>query len=139
MCQSCGEKLKTCTGHFGSVDLCLPVFHTGYFKQTLNITKAYMADMTPPDQRTASLSWLYAAKSMGFIVGPLCGGFLYKTYPMAPFLISGTVYLLIASGVFFFAPGGRGTLVALPRLGCRRHPRLRMRWTSTNNRRRSDH
>ena len=80
----------------------------GTFKQTLNITKAYMADMTPPDQRTASLSWLYAAKSMGFIVGPLCGGFLYKTYPMAPFLISGTLYTLIASGVFFFAPGGRG-------------------------------
>ena len=80
----------------------------GTFKQTLNITKAYMADMTPPDQRTASLSWLYAAKSMGFIVGPLCGGLLYKTYPVAPFLISGTVYLLIASGVFFFAPGGRG-------------------------------
>ena len=36
-CQTCGEKLKTCTGHFGVVELCLPVFHTGYFKQILQI------------------------------------------------------------------------------------------------------
>ena len=37
ICQTCGEKLKTCTGHFGNVELCLPVFHTGYFKQILSI------------------------------------------------------------------------------------------------------
>jgi DNA-directed RNA polymerase III subunit RPC1 len=37
VCTTCGEPLKTCTGHFGVVALCLPVFHTGYFKQILSI------------------------------------------------------------------------------------------------------
>lgn len=40
VCTTCGEPLKTCTGHFGVVSLCLPVFHTGYFKQILNILQS---------------------------------------------------------------------------------------------------
>ena len=54
-CQTCGEKLKTCTGHFGVVELCLPVFHTGYFKQILQIMQCICKQcsriLLPPEQR----------------------------------------------------------------------------------------
>jgi DNA-directed RNA polymerase III subunit RPC1 len=56
VCQTCGEKLKTCTGHFGNVQLCLPVFHTGYFKQILSILQSICKRcsriLLPPDERS---------------------------------------------------------------------------------------
>ena len=36
-CQTCGQALKECAGHFGYVKLALPVFHIGYFKATLEL------------------------------------------------------------------------------------------------------
>jgi len=32
LCGTCGKSLKSCVGHFGHIDLGLPVFHIGYFK-----------------------------------------------------------------------------------------------------------
>ena len=32
ICDTCGLTLKDCTGHFGYINLELPVFHIGYFK-----------------------------------------------------------------------------------------------------------
>lgn len=31
-CSTCGEDLITCPGHFGFINLCIPVFHIGYFR-----------------------------------------------------------------------------------------------------------
>jgi len=31
-CETCGEELKTCNGHFGYIRLALPVFHIGFLK-----------------------------------------------------------------------------------------------------------
>ena len=43
-CETCGESLQHCNGHFGHVRLVLPVFHVGYFKKVVwilqNICKA---------------------------------------------------------------------------------------------------
>lgn len=36
-CDTCGENLVKCVGHFGYIDLELPVFHIGYFKLTISI------------------------------------------------------------------------------------------------------
>ena len=36
-CQTCGESLQACNGHFGHVRLVLPVFHVGYFKRVIGI------------------------------------------------------------------------------------------------------
>ncbi|CAL8106654.1 unnamed protein product [Orchesella dallaii] len=36
-CATCGKGLQDCVGHFGYLDLELPVFHCGYFGMTLNI------------------------------------------------------------------------------------------------------
>lgn len=36
-CKTCGLGLNDCIGHFGYVDLILPVFHVGHFRSTINI------------------------------------------------------------------------------------------------------
>ena len=37
VCETCGEGLKECSGHFGHVKLVLPVFHYGYFKKIMEV------------------------------------------------------------------------------------------------------
>ncbi|XP_064601918.1 DNA-directed RNA polymerase III subunit RPC1-like [Liolophura sinensis] len=39
-CETCGKNLAECTGHFGYIDLELPVFHIGYFRMTITILQA---------------------------------------------------------------------------------------------------
>ncbi|KAI8114773.1 DNA-directed RNA polymerase III subunit RPC1 [Lucilia cuprina] len=36
-CETCGQGLNECIGHFGYLDLSLPVFHIGHFRSTINI------------------------------------------------------------------------------------------------------
>uniref|UniRef100_A0A1A9ZK19 DNA-directed RNA polymerase subunit n=1 Tax=Glossina pallidipes TaxID=7398 RepID=A0A1A9ZK19_GLOPL len=36
-CETCGQGLNECIGHFGFLDLALPVFHIGHFRSTINI------------------------------------------------------------------------------------------------------
>ncbi|BFZ57438.1 DNA-directed RNA polymerase III subunit C1 (rpo31) [Savitreella phatthalungensis] len=36
LCETCGERVTDCVGHFGHVKLALPAFHIGYFKHILN-------------------------------------------------------------------------------------------------------
>eukprot|EP01064_Diplonema_japonicum_P037086 TRINITY_DN8602_c0_g4_i2.p1 TRINITY_DN8602_c0_g4~~TRINITY_DN8602_c0_g4_i2.p1 ORF type:complete len:1503 (+),score=319.73 TRINITY_DN8602_c0_g4_i2:88-4509(+) len=38
-CKTCGLKLDGCTGHFGHMELAMPVFHNGFFKIVLNILR----------------------------------------------------------------------------------------------------
>ena len=37
LCGTCGEPHETCPGHFGVVNLELPVFHVGYFRPSSNL------------------------------------------------------------------------------------------------------
>ena len=39
-CQTCSESLLECVGHFGYIDLQLPVFHVGYFRFVLSILQS---------------------------------------------------------------------------------------------------
>ena len=39
-CDSCGEQLQNCNGHFGHVKLVLPCFHVGYFKKVISILQS---------------------------------------------------------------------------------------------------
>ncbi|CAJ0633518.1 5567_t:CDS:10 [Entrophospora sp. SA101] len=36
-CETCGEKMAQCIGHFGYIKLILPVFHIGYFKAVIQM------------------------------------------------------------------------------------------------------
>lgn len=39
-CETCGQELATCIGHYGYIDLELPVFHVGYFRSCINILQS---------------------------------------------------------------------------------------------------
>ena len=36
-CQTCGEPMQKCNGHFGYVKLALPALHIGYLKKTIMV------------------------------------------------------------------------------------------------------
>ena len=36
-CATCGEKMEECIGHFGFIDLELPVYHVGYFRSIIQV------------------------------------------------------------------------------------------------------
>ncbi|KAI8880930.1 beta and beta-prime subunits of DNA dependent RNA-polymerase [Backusella circina FSU 941] len=36
-CDTCGQKMQECAGHWGYVKLVLPIFHIGYFRPVINI------------------------------------------------------------------------------------------------------
>ncbi len=36
-CETCGEALVQCNGHFGQVKLALPAFHIGYIKMVISV------------------------------------------------------------------------------------------------------
>lgn len=37
ICETCGESLVQCNGHFGFVKLALPAFHIGYLKMVISV------------------------------------------------------------------------------------------------------
>ena len=37
LCQTCGEPMQKCNGHFGYVRLALPALHIGYFKKIIMV------------------------------------------------------------------------------------------------------
>jgi MFS family permease len=43
---------------------------------TIGVVQAYVADVSPPDQRTKSLGWLSAITSLGAVAGPAVGSLL---------------------------------------------------------------
>jgi DNA-directed RNA polymerase III subunit RPC1 len=54
-CQTCGEGLDTCNGHFGHIKLALPVFHVGYLKHITEVLHSVCKDcssiLLEPDER----------------------------------------------------------------------------------------
>jgi DNA-directed RNA polymerase III subunit RPC1 len=37
VCETCGQKMQECAGHWGYLKLVLPIFHIGYFRPVINI------------------------------------------------------------------------------------------------------
>ncbi|KAL8805595.1 MAG: hypothetical protein Q9182_001860 [Xanthomendoza sp. 2 TL-2023] len=54
-CETCGESLQLCNGHFGVIKLVLPAFHIGYFRLTMailqNICKDCSRILLPESER----------------------------------------------------------------------------------------
>lgn len=49
------------------------------------IANAYLADLTPPDQRARVFGYIGAAFGLGFVIGPALGGILGEFGPRVPF------------------------------------------------------
>ena len=60
----------------------------GVTASSFNTVYAYMADITPPEQRARAFGLIGAAFSGGFIAGPLIGGLFGTISPRAPFWLA---------------------------------------------------
>src|SRR5882672_657991 len=61
-----------------------------------NITAAtaYIADISPPEKRAANFGLIGAAFGLGFIIGPVMGGWLGNFSLRLPFMVAGGLTLL---------------------------------------------
>lgn len=81
---------------------------------SFTVANAYVADITPPEKRAASYGMIGAAFGLGFVFGPLLGGwlgsdhsplaFLMKDPVRIPFLVAGVMTLINAAYGLFVLP-----------------------------------
>ncbi|MBK7896216.1 MAG: MFS transporter [Anaerolineaceae bacterium] len=50
------------------------------------VAQAYITDITPPEKRTESLGYIFAAFGLGFVFGPALGGSLSAAFGPSPSL-----------------------------------------------------
>jgi DHA1 family tetracycline resistance protein-like MFS transporter len=67
---------------------------SGITAASISTSFAYIADVTPPEQRSARFGMLGAAFGVGFVVGPAVGGLLGVLDPRLPFWAAGAFTLL---------------------------------------------
>lgn len=77
---------------------------SGITSATFPTGAAYIADVTPEDQRAAKFGMLGAAFGLGFVVGPALGGLLGSFGLRYPFWAAGVLSLLNAAYGFFILP-----------------------------------
>ena len=77
-------------------------FLAGITSASIGTATAYIADVSPPEKRAQSFGLVGMAFGLGFIIGPIAGGFLGKWNVHAPFAVS---------AVLCFANGFYGLLV----------------------------
>lgn len=65
---------------------------------------AYIADVTPPEQRAAKFGLVGAAWGLGFVLGPALGGLLGGMSPRLPFWVAAVLTLLNTCYGFFILP-----------------------------------
>lgn len=86
---------------------------------TMPVCSAYVADVTPPAKRAAGFGALFAAFGMGFVFGPLLGGFLGDTTRELPLIGQGDIrYPYIAAGTLTLLNWAYGLILvpeSLPR------------------------
>ena len=66
--------------------------------------QAYIADVTPPEQRSRGMGLIGAAFGLGFIFGPAIGGVLSRWSLAAPFLFASALAAINALAIFWFLP-----------------------------------
>ncbi len=60
----------------------------GLFGASYTTANAYIADVTPPDERGKAFGMIGAAFGVGFVVGPAIGGLLGDLGPRVPFFVA---------------------------------------------------
>lgn len=77
---------------------------SGITAASVSTAGAYIADVTPPEQRAAKFGLLGAAFGFGFVVGPALGGFLGDINPRLPFWVAAAFSLTNALYGLFVLP-----------------------------------
>ena len=76
----------------------------GIFGANVSTTQAYVADVTPPQERSRAMGLLGAAFGVGFIFGPLIGGVLSQISLSAPFYFAAALAAANAVLIYFVLP-----------------------------------
>jgi DHA1 family tetracycline resistance protein-like MFS transporter len=77
---------------------------SGITSSSFPTASAYVADVTPSDQRAAKFGMLGAAFGLGFIIGPAVGGVLGDIDLRLPFWVAGGLSLANAAYGYFILP-----------------------------------
>ena len=77
---------------------------SGITSSSYSTANAYIADVTPPDQRAGKFGLLGAAFGLGFIIGPAVGGVLGDIDLRLPFWVAGGLSLANAAYGYFILP-----------------------------------
>ena len=77
---------------------------SGVAAASISTSYAYVADVTPPDERAARFGLLGAAFGAGFVLGPALGGLAGSISPRLPFWIAAGLSLANASYGLFILP-----------------------------------
>jgi DHA1 family tetracycline resistance protein-like MFS transporter len=77
---------------------------SGAMQSNIAIANAYVADITPPEQRMQRYGQLGAAFGMGFILGPVLGGLLGHVDLHLPFFVAGSLAVLNWCYGYFVLP-----------------------------------
>lgn len=70
----------------------------------ISTAQAYIADVTPPEQRSRGMGLIGAAFGLGFIFGPAIGGLLSHVSLAAPFIFAGCLAATNAIAIYYFLP-----------------------------------
>ena len=76
----------------------------GVMQSNLSVANAYVADITPADQRARQFGLLGAMFGVGFILGPVVGGLLGAFSIHLPFYVAGSLALLNLAYGYFVLP-----------------------------------
>ncbi len=79
----------------------------GIFMANLSAAQAYIADITPPEERAKGMGLVGAAFGLGFIFGPTFGGVLSAKGLSFPAYVASGLALLNFIGAFFLLPESR--------------------------------
>ncbi len=71
---------------------------SGITSATISTARAYVADISPPEQRARAFGIVGMSFGIGFVLGPAIGGFLGEVDPRLPFWVSAAASL--ANAVF---------------------------------------
>jgi len=77
---------------------------SGALQANVAVANAYVADITPPEQRSKRYGQLGAMFGIGFIVGPVTGGLLGGINVHLPFFVAGSLALLNLLYGYFVLP-----------------------------------
>jgi DHA1 family tetracycline resistance protein-like MFS transporter len=77
---------------------------SGAMQANLAVANAYVADITPPEERARRFGMLGAMFGLGFILGPVMGGLLGAIDLRLPFLAAGSLALLNLLYGYFVLP-----------------------------------
>ncbi|MCC7456813.1 MAG: TCR/Tet family MFS transporter [Nitrospira sp.] len=77
---------------------------SGAMQSNISIANAYVADISPPEQRARRFGLMGAMFGVGFILGPVIGGILGDVDVRLPFVVAGSMALLNWCYGFFVLP-----------------------------------